>query len=536
MSRKLLDTSDKHWARSIAEEVVRVFPDLDIYTVSAGISPSGVVHFGNFRDIVTSNAVRLELEKMGKKVRFIFVWDELDRFRKVPAGVDASYVQYIGLPLVSVPDPSGEYGSWAERYEKEFEASMKKIGVDLEYLYQKTEYDSGEYDDEIKLALQSRERIADVLLSNMSDKGKEEKEIDDEEYKREYYPISVYSRFTGKDSTKVLNYDGENLITYRCLETGKEETIDITKDHVVKLSWKVDWAMRWKHLGVVFEPAGKDHGSPGGSYDVSSEIKEKVYGGEPPLFIAYEFIGIRGLGAKMSGSKGNSISPAQLLEIYEAPLLMWLYLRKLPTQRFDLAFDSEVIRQYAEFDSEIEKMRENKLCDADAEALKLAGADVAPANPLPFRQAIAFGQIVQWDADKVGHMLKSLDMNYDKISIESRLKKAKAYLEKYQPGEIVRLLNEKNNVHASQLSGESKSLVETLREVLAKGECDIAKLEVIVYDIPKRDGMSEEEKKKAQRDFFKNVYQLLIGKDTGPRLSTFLWAVDRAQALRLLDI
>ena len=40
--------------------------------------------------------------------------------------------------------------------------------------------------------------------------------------------------------------------------------------------------------------------------------------------------------------------------------------------------------------------------------------------------------------------------------------------------------------------------------------------------------------KKAQRAFFKDVYNLLIGKDTGPRLGTFLWAVDRKRVASLL--
>ncbi len=50
-------SSSLHWAQAIAEEVIDAFPDAQVYTAAAGISPSGVVHFGNFRDVMTIYAV-----------------------------------------------------------------------------------------------------------------------------------------------------------------------------------------------------------------------------------------------------------------------------------------------------------------------------------------------------------------------------------------------------------------------------------------------------------------------------------------------
>ena len=82
--------------------------------------------------------------------------------------------------------------------------------------------------------------------------------------------------------------------------------------------------MRWKYEGVVFEPGGHDHASPGGSYDVSSVVSKTVFDYEPPIFVEYKFVGIQGLGSKMSGSKGNAVSPLELLDVYEPELLKWL--------------------------------------------------------------------------------------------------------------------------------------------------------------------------------------------------------------------
>ena len=265
------------WASVAADKIIALHPDASIYTTAAGISPSGVVHFGNFRDVATSHLVREALKEKGKKTRLIFSWDNFDRFRKVPIGVPESFVQYIGKPLSKIPDPFGELSSYAERFQKPFIEAMEQLGIDIEYRDQTALYESGVYDEMIFHALRNREKIAEILLSFMSEKAKGEKGLDPTHYRENYYPISVYSRFSGKDSTKILNYDGKSTITYLCAETGKEETVDLAKDHIAKLAWKIDWPMRWKHEQVRFEPGGHDHASPGGSYDVSSKVSKEIF-------------------------------------------------------------------------------------------------------------------------------------------------------------------------------------------------------------------------------------------------------------------
>jgi lysyl-tRNA synthetase, class I len=501
------------WASLAADQVIAATPDAPVYTTAAGISPSGVVHFGNFRDIVTAHLVREALKEKGKNARLIFSWDNFDRFRKVPMGVPESFAAHIGKPLSKIPDPLGELSSYAERYQRPFVEAMERLGIEIEYRDQTALHEAGTYDDAIFQALQKRTEIADILLSFMTDKAKGEKGIDPQTYRENFYPISVYSRFTGKDSTKVLEYDGDSTITYLCAETGKTDTVDLRKEHIAKLAWKVDWPMRWKHEGVVFEPGGHDHASPGGSYDVASTVAHDIFGYEAPLFAEYKFVGIQGLGAKMSGSKGNAISPLELLDIYEPELLKWLYFRKSPDQSFELAFNSEIYRQYDEFD-----------------------AAHPETKTLPFRQAVGFGQIVQWQEDKLGEVLTALDTSYTPQSISRRLPLARNWLVKYNPEEIIALRSEVNKEHAATLSSERRSLVQRLRtELEVTPDASISELETLVYAIPKAEGMEDAELKSAQRAFFKDVYQLLIGKETGPRLGTFLWAADRAEVLRLLS-
>ena len=92
------------WADAVADIIIASDPEAEVYTTAAGISPSGVVHFGNFRDIVTSHLVREALLRKGKKARLIFSWDNYDRFRKVPAGVPNDFFVHIGKPLTKFPE------------------------------------------------------------------------------------------------------------------------------------------------------------------------------------------------------------------------------------------------------------------------------------------------------------------------------------------------------------------------------------------------------------------------------------------------
>jgi lysyl-tRNA synthetase, class I len=517
----------EHWSETAAKNIRKIFPDAPIYTAAAGISPSGVVHFGNFRDIITSYAAYLQLKSQGLNAKFIFSWDNFDRFRKVPAGVPENFSQYIGMPLTSVPSPAEGFNSYAEYFQKPFEESIKELGIDLEYIYQTDEYKSGRYDEFIFLALKKRKEIAKILLSFMTEKGKHEAEIVEEEYIENYYPISVYSRFSGKDSTKVLSYDGEKSITYYCADSKKTETVDLSKDRIAKLAWKVDWPMRWGIENVVFEPGGHDHASPGGSFDVSSVIAKEIFGIKEPVFVEYKFVGIQGGGVKMSGSKGNAVSPKQLLEIYEPALLKWLYMRKSPGQAFSLAFDTEIYRQYDEFDREINASEEST-------ALKLSGYNKYK-NPIPFKQAVALGQITQWNEEKTKQLISDLKANYDERSVQIRLSKARNWLLEYNPREIIKLLDKVNAEYFSAMPKESQEQVRKLRMELVAEYSSIAELEKLVYTIPKNLNKSDKENAPAQKEFFKHIYNLLIGKDAGPRLSTFLWAIDRDYVLKLLN-
>ena len=123
-----------NWAKEVAKKIIEERPNEEVYTVASGVSPSGFVHIGNFREIATPYLVAKELRKLGKKVRYILSFDEFDRFRKVPGNIDSSYEKYIGMPYTEIPSPFTENESYASYMENRFLNELKAMDVDVEWI------------------------------------------------------------------------------------------------------------------------------------------------------------------------------------------------------------------------------------------------------------------------------------------------------------------------------------------------------------------------------------------------------------------
>ena len=170
-----------HWSEEIARKIIERNPDKEEYVCAAGISPSGSIHIGNFRDIATSWFVVKSLRRLGKKARLLFSWDEFDRLRKVPvnvAAVDPDMEKYIGMPYVDVKDPFGCHENYAVHFQKEFENSIAHFGIDLDFRYQSQMYRSGKYAKYVIHAIKNRKEIFDEnILNNIKEKEDDSSKI-----------------------------------------------------------------------------------------------------------------------------------------------------------------------------------------------------------------------------------------------------------------------------------------------------------------------------------------------------------------------
>jgi len=326
-----------HWADQVADKIIQEKGDKDSYTVAAGITPSGIIHIGNFREIITVDLVAKALEKKGKKVRFIYSWDDYDRFRKVPKNIPQEFEKYIGMSITEVPDPWKCHKSYADHFEKELEDSLPPVGVSPEFIKQEEMYKACKYTEGIKTALQNKDKIIEIL-----NKHRSEHLLDD------WYPVNVYCSECKKDLTKVISYDGEYGVGYEC-ECGHKETLDFRKQGNINLKWRIDWPMRWDYEKVDFEPGGKDHSAAGGSYDTGKEIIEAIWKRDAPSYTLYEWIGLKG-GGQFSSSKGVVVTLKEMLEIYEPEIVRFLFAGTRPNTEFAISFDIDVIKIYADYD------------------------------------------------------------------------------------------------------------------------------------------------------------------------------------------
>ena len=534
-----------HWSEEIALKIIEKNPNKEEYVCAAGVSPSGSVHIGNFRDFATPLFVVKALQKLGKKAKLLVSWDEYDRCRKIPANVQAvvgsDYDKYIGCPYVDIPDPWGCHESYAKHFEEEFLKGIEPFGMDLDCRFQAEMYRSGKYTKDIIESLQKRGEIFEILdkfKTKDTSKSEEELKAEHDKEKAEYYPVSIFCPECHTDFTKITSLSEdctEAEFTCRCGHSGH---FNFLTDHDCKLGWKVDWAMRWRYEGVDFEPGGKDHAAPTGSYNNSKIISKKIFGYDAPIFQGYEFIGIKGMTGKMSSSSGLNLTPETLLKLYQPEVLLWLYAKTDPTKAFDICFDDGILRQYFEFDKMLTDCREGNANDLVKDIMYNCHVEGREVATVPMGLLVQLGSVVNFNEAMLETVFEKIGMNYKEADFADRLSRAKFWLEQCAPDQVNKLRSTRNFEVWNTLTDEEKKAIEMLHAYIAKGGYTLDDLNAELYAIPKRiygTDMTDKELKGIQGAFFKTVYKLLIDKEKGPRLYLFLYAIEADKYVGLLD-
>ncbi|MEV0014253.1 lysine--tRNA ligase [Streptomyces tendae] len=573
-------TETTDWVSRFADEVIaeseRRAPGKPV-VVASGLSPSGPIHLGNLREVMTPHLVADEVRRRGHQVRHLISWDDYDRYRKVPAGisgVDETWAEHIGKPLTSVPAPKGSpHPNWAEHFKAAMVASLAEMGVEFDGISQTAQYTSGVYREQILHAMKHRRDIDAILDQYRTKKApakqpqKSQKPVDEAELEAAegsgaaaeddgssgsagYFPYKPYCGNCEKDLTTVTAYDDDSTeLTYACTACGFSETVRLSEFNRGKLVWKVDWPMRWAYEGVVFEPSGVDHSSPGSSFQVGGQIVG-IFGGKQPIGPMYAFVGISGM-AKMSSSKGGVPTPADALQIMEPQLLRWLYARRRPNQSFKIAFDQEIQRLYDEWDRLDAKVADGSVLPADAaahsRAVRTAAGELPRTpRPLPYRTLASVADITAGHEDQALRILGELDPANPIEALDEarpRYDKAEAWINTHVPADQRTIVRQEPD--AELLKSLDEPSRQSLR-LLLDGLADHWSLDGLthhVYGVPKvqagfpADATPKElppEIKTAQRSFFALLYHLLVGRDTGPRLPTLLLAVGQDRVRTLL--
>ena len=520
-----------HWADQAAERIIRGRGNRTRYVVASGVAPSGSVHFGHLREVMSTELVARALRDRGKQVRFIYSWDDYDVFRKVPVNLPCQeeLARHLRKPVVDVPDPFDAADNFAAGFEHSLEQVLPRLGITPEYLYQARRYRDCRYADGVRAALAARAQIRDILNRHR------ERPLGDH-----YWPITIYSERDGTDRTTVLDWDGADTVTYRDVD-GTEKRLNLTRSGAAKLLWRVDWPMRWAFEQVDFEPAGKDHLTAGGSFDTGGPIAREVYGHEPPVTFLYGDVGVKGGAGRISSSAGNAVTIEQVLAVYQPEVVRYLYAGTRPSAEFVISFDLDVLKLYEDYDqaeriyygtAEVGARRRAR----EGRVYELSQVDApAPSMPpqVPFRHLCNLIQVRDGDvAATVAALAEELGLSRDEHGdarrrLQARAQGAAAWLAEYAPPAMRFRLRRPDQPAPEVAPAEGRALGALYGELEHLERHDGASLAGRIYAIAEQEGL-------AARVLFKAAYRVLLDAERGPRLADFILLSGRERIAPLL--
>jgi lysyl-tRNA synthetase class 1 len=526
-----------HWADEAAAKIIRDKGEKNLYTCASGITPSGTVHIGNFREIITVELVARALREMGKNVRFIYSWDDYDVFRKIPKNMpnQDELEKFLRYPITLVPDPWERDANYARHHEVDIENILPKVGIMPEYIYQSERYRASQYALGIKLALEHREKLKNIL-----DKFRD----DEHKIHGEWWPISVFCNKCSRDNTEIDSWNNEWDLGYHCKTCANTETVDIRKTSAVKLAWRIDWPMRWEFEKVDFEPAGKDHHSQGGSFDTARHISREVYNHDAPVTFQYDFIGTKGLPGKMSSSMGNVITIDDVLKIYTPEIARYLFAGTRPNVEFTISFDLDVIKIYEDYDKteriacKMEPAKDEETYLWERRIYELSQVAILPNKTnltpfqIPFRHYCNLIQIADGDIEKTITALgepPSGPAPEQIPALRARAECAKYWVENCAPEEYrfrLRASGEKTEFSANECQA-LRLLRDDVINCIETYDSDKTCAEAI-YAITEKCNIDS-------KALFRISYQALINKNQGPRLASFLRTIEKERLMGILS-
>jgi lysyl-tRNA synthetase, class I len=293
-----------------------------------GYGPSGLPHLGTFGEVARTSMVRHAFRVLtgdSIKTKLIAFSDDMDGLRKVPENVPNrdSLLLHLGKPLTQVPDPFGEYDSFAAHNNARLRAFLDQFGFEYEFMSSTEMYKSGRFDSALLRMLDCFDEVQAIMLPSLR-----------EERAATYSPfLPIHPRTGVVMQAPVLAHDpGAGTIRWLDPATKEEFETPVTGGHC-KLQWKPDWAMRWHALGVDYEMAGKDLID---SVKLSSRIA-RVLGSDAPAGFNYELF-LDENGQKISKTKGNGLTIDEWLG-YASPESLSLFMFQKPTAAKRLYFD-----------------------------------------------------------------------------------------------------------------------------------------------------------------------------------------------------
>ncbi|MDH7517925.1 MAG: lysine--tRNA ligase [Candidatus Thermoplasmatota archaeon] len=503
-----------HWADVLADELLK---ENKKHVLATGITPSGPIHIGNMREILTTDAVyRCVLEK-GGDAELIYIADDYDPLRKVYPYLPQSYAEHVGKPICEIPCPCSKHKSYADHFLTSFLNSLKEVGVKPSVYRASEMYKKGLYNESIQIALENTKKIKDIL-----------EKISNRKIPKEWLPFNVKCENCGRISTTKPTLYEYPIIEYTC-ECKYSGEADVRKGGIGKLPWRVDWPARWKMLNVTFEPCGKDLATVGGARETGAKIVEEVYGYPHPALLVYEFIMLKGQGA-MHSSRGTALSAEEMLKMTPPEVLRFLIVKNQPNKHIVFDPGLGILDLVDEYDREervyFAKEKEIKGMKDLKKTYELSQPHSIPKTApfqLPYKHLVTLIQIGKnWENTKkilirTGQIPKDLKKE-DAEHIKQRIEHVQYWLEKFAPDNIKFEVKEK--LPKITLSKEQNIFLSKLKEEIKDLKWEPEEIHKKIYEI-------SEENKIQIKTAFQAIYQIILGQEQGPRAGYFLSNLDK---------
>ncbi len=502
------------WLNKIADEAISRRPEGEIL-IESGSSPSGTYHMGHLRELVTCDAILLELRRRGKQARHVAYVDDLDGLRKIPVNVPQEFEKYLGRPLCDIPAPDGKTKSYAEYFLKGLVNAAKTLSLDVEFIRSHKKYRTGFFVPAIEKALQKTDKARNGL-----------EKISGRSLSESWSPIQIMEDGYLKKRRFIDINPKEKTLAYEDKD-GATQTVSYTRGEV-KLDWRLDWPGRWWLLEVDVEPFGRDHASAGGSYDTGVQIMKDVYGAKPPLSVPYDFVNLAGDTKKMSASKGTGLDALGVVKVLPPEIVRFFMLRYPPAKR--LYFDPEngVSQLIDEFAGLLAKQERTK---DENQLLEICNFGVDPTvSSISFSHLVESYQAALKDPVKTMEIIKRSQeakiLRPEQEIIKNQLVFIDQWLKNWAPESVKFELLPKP---PAIISEKERQYLLTLAKKIesAPKDADGEWFHKVIYELGEPTGL-------APKQLFSALYKVLIGKESGPRAGWFLSTLPRDWLIKRL--
>ncbi len=497
-------------ARRVLKRYEKAPPEKGYVLFETGYGPSGLPHIGTFGEVARTTMIRRAFELISDiPTRLICFSDDVDGMRKVPDNVPnpRALDEHLQKPLTSVPDPFGTHQSFGHHNNAMLRRFLDTFGFEYEFISATEFYASGQFDEILLRCAERYDDLMAIMLKSLRDERQQTYSI--------FLPIHpetgrvLYVPMKHVDAAKgEITFDDED---------GREWTLPVTGGKV-KLQWKPDFGARWAALGVDFEMYGKDHSTNTPIYDGIC----RTLGVKPPEHFTYELF-LDDQGQKISKSKGNGLSIDEWLTYASTESLSYfMYLKPKTAKRLWWDVIPKAVDEYHQ------QLRAFPGQDAAGQVNNpvwhIHGGNVPESKMVvPFAMLLNLASVSGAEDKETlwGFILRyapdaSPKKNPD---LDQAAGFAIRYYEDFvKPKKVFRAPDEKEEAALRDLAARLQAY---------DGPVEDEALQTLVFAVGKDHGFEP------LRDWFKALYEVLLGASQGPRFGGFiaLYGVEETIAL-----